>query len=268
MKKVRRLLKTSIICGTIVLMFGCEEATKTADKVVADVEEKVQSELTKDNEILLSVKNGTLTNYPNLKIDDAFSEFFSSPTWKYFQAETGEHVVEFTGYCEYVGKEVKAKLQFLVEEGKESFEIGALEFNEVPQNELTKMALISTIYEGNVTQQETTTENITSNTEDSSNNLIEIVKYGYSYDFEGGDVIGDILSEERFENGNWYLNQNGEVVFNGDFIGEIFPEEASNLEFTFIEAADKTYGISSILYNGELVPAENHEIILELFNEV
>lgn len=244
-------------------MVGCEEATKTAEKVVEDVEGKVQSELTKDNEILLSVKNGTLMDHPDIKIDDAFTNFFSSPTWKYFQAETGEDVVEFTGYCEYAGKEVKAKLQFLVEEGKETFEIGALEFNEVPQNELMKVGLLAAIYEGDVTEQEVNTEN--ANAEEANIDLIEIVQYGYSYDFEDGNTIGDILSEARFENGNWFLNENGEVVFNGDFNGEIFPDEASNLEFTFIEAADKTYGISSILYNGELVPADNHEIILELF---
>lgn len=182
LRKVRRFITNGLIVGSICLLIGCEEATKTADKVVADVEEKVQAEMTKDNEILLSVKNGTLTNYPDIKIDDAFTNFFSSPTWKYFQAETGEHVVEFTGYCTYVEKEVKAKLQFLVEEGEESFEIGALEFNEVPQNELNKLALLAAIYEDETLDEVNTAEEkeITESTPtESIKNLQSFEKWSY-----------------------------------------------------------------------------------------
>jgi len=181
-RKIRKFLKTSLIVGIILMVVGCEVDTETADKVVADVEEKVKSEMTKDNEILLSVKNGTLTDYPNIKIDDAFTKFFTSPTWKYFQAETGEHVVEFTGYCTYVEKEVKAKLQFLVEEGKGNFEIGALEFNEVPQNEFNKLALIAAIYEDeslveeNIVEEE---EMIESTSAESFLNLQSFEKWSY-----------------------------------------------------------------------------------------
>ena len=133
---------------SFLLLAGCEEASETAKKVTDEVEEAVQAEATKDNEFVLSVQEGSLSSYPDVKMKDAFARFFSSPKWKYFQAESGEHVVEFTGYCTYMEKKVKAKLQFIVEEGKETFEIGALEFNEVPQNELTKAALIQAIYEG------------------------------------------------------------------------------------------------------------------------
>ena len=143
-------LKRVTILGvslSFLLLVGCEEASETAKKVTNDVEEAVQAEATKDNEFVLSVKEGSLSSY-DVKFKDAFANFFSSPTWKYFQAETGEQVVEFTGYCTYMEKKVKAKLQFIVEEGKESFEIGALEFNDVPQNELITAALIQAIYEG------------------------------------------------------------------------------------------------------------------------
>ncbi|PLR95870.1 hypothetical protein [Bacillus sp. T33-2] len=144
-------LKRLTILGVslcFLLLVGCEEASETAKKVTDEVEEAVQAEATKDNEFVLSVKEGSLSSHPDVKIKDAFANFFSSSTWKYFQAETGERVVEFTGYCTYMEKKVKAKLQFIVEEGKESFEIGALEFNDVPQNDLTKAALIQAIYEG------------------------------------------------------------------------------------------------------------------------
>ena len=45
-------------------------------------------------------------------------------------------------------KKVKAKLQFIVDEEMDAFKIGALEFNEVPQNDLMIAALIEAGYEG------------------------------------------------------------------------------------------------------------------------
>ncbi|MED0665952.1 hypothetical protein P4T04_06425 [Bacillus badius] len=137
----------SLIFVGILLAAGCEEAAETAEKVSKDVDDALQAEATKDNEYLLSVQNGSLTDYPDVTLKDAFGQFFSSPKWKYFQADTGEHVVEFTGYCTYMEKKVKATMQFVVEEGNEQFEIGALDFNEVPQNELVKSALLQKIYE-------------------------------------------------------------------------------------------------------------------------
>ena len=144
-------LKRLTIVGvslSFLLLVGCEEAAETTKKVTEEVEEAVQAEVTKDNEFVLSVKEGSLSSHPDVKVKDAFDTFFSSPTWKYLQAETGEHVVEFTGYCTYMEQKVKAKLQFIVEEGKESFEIGALAFNDVPQNDFTIAALIEAVYEG------------------------------------------------------------------------------------------------------------------------
>jgi hypothetical protein len=146
MGNFRKTILVSLLAGSLTLA-GCEGAAETVNKAADEVEETIQAEATKDNEFVLSVKGGTLQDYPEISIEEAFANFFSSPTWKYFQAETGEHVVEFTGYCTYMEKKVKAKLQFLVEEGVETFEIGALEFNEVPQNNFTKAALLEAIYE-------------------------------------------------------------------------------------------------------------------------
>ncbi|MBE4907866.1 hypothetical protein IMZ08_07340 [Bacillus luteolus] len=168
MLELKRLILGSLVIGSMLLTVGCEEAKETAQKVANDVEEKIQAEATKDNEFLLSVKGGQLNSYPDIIIEEAFNSFFSSPTWKYFEAETGEHVVEFTGYCFYMEKKVKAKLQFLVVEGVDSFEIGALEFNDVPQNELTKIELIKAIYEDNVFTNEDVTDTSVNNTESES----------------------------------------------------------------------------------------------------
>lgn len=71
----------------------------------------------KDNEHVLAVKNGHFKAYVNQPIGETFSKFFSDNTWKYFKAQSGEDIVEFTGYMMYRDTKVKARLQFIV--GKE-----------------------------------------------------------------------------------------------------------------------------------------------------
>lgn len=147
MKKIKKIIFSGLLLTIACFFVGCEDATETTKKITEDVNDSVQQITTKDNEFVLSVKEGTLEDYPDIIIEKAFSNFFSSPKWKYFQAEEGEQVVEFTGYCTYAEEKVKAKLQFIVGEDTDTFEIGALAFNEVPQNELNKIALIKAVYE-------------------------------------------------------------------------------------------------------------------------
>lgn len=86
-------------------------------------------------------------SYPECEYGDVFDEFFGSPTWKYFEADTGEQVVEFTGYCIYQDVEVKARLQFILDMENETFESGAMSFNDVPQLELITTAMIQKAFE-------------------------------------------------------------------------------------------------------------------------
>ena len=74
-------LKRLTIVGvslSFLLLVGCEEAAETTKKVTEEVEEAVQAEVTKDNEFVLSVKEGSLSSYPDVKVKDAFDAFFSS----------------------------------------------------------------------------------------------------------------------------------------------------------------------------------------------
>lgn len=145
-KKYLQLSFIIILSCMIFILTGCNDAMDTTKKITNNVVEKVQSEVTKDNPFVVSVKEGHLSSYPNSAIGQAFKDFFSSPTWKYFEAESGENVVEFTGHCTYAGQEVKAKMQFIVDKNNGSFEIGALSFNDVPQNQLIKIALLEAVY--------------------------------------------------------------------------------------------------------------------------
>ena len=75
-------LKRLTIVGvslSFLLLVGCEEAAETTKKVTEEVEEAVQAEVTKDNEFVLSVKEGSLSSYPDVKVKDAFAHFLFFP---------------------------------------------------------------------------------------------------------------------------------------------------------------------------------------------
>ena len=131
----------SIICACVLACSatGCQEATEISDQV--------QNVVDKEDEHVVGVKNGYPSAIPDITYGQAFENFFGSPTWKYFEGENGEQVVEFTGYCTYQDVKVKARMQFLLSEDGKSFETGALSFNDVPQSTLIANGLVYKAFE-------------------------------------------------------------------------------------------------------------------------
>ncbi|MBS4174253.1 cell division site-positioning protein MapZ family protein [Bacillus sp. FJAT-49736] len=191
MKYIKSLILLGMILGSVLFAVGCDDSSDTAKKVKDDLNDTIQSVANKDNKYVLFVKNGNLNGYPDVTVGDAFANFFSSPKWKYFKADSGEQVVEFTGFCTYMDKEVKAKLQFIVYDDSDQFDIGALEFNEVPQNALTRAALIKAVYE----EQETGTDDDT--TAQSSQSDSDYSENAY----EWAPGVKEKFEEDLLENG-------------------------------------------------------------------
>lgn len=139
-QKRKEVVIVALLCVMLssFLLMGCDKK---------DVADKVQNIVDANDEHVQGVKNGHPKVMPDITYGEAFESFFSNPTWKYFESTDGEDVVEFTGRCEYQKKEVKARLQFILDKDGESFEQGALEFNDVPQNALITSALIYKAFE-------------------------------------------------------------------------------------------------------------------------
>jgi hypothetical protein len=134
-----------------------------AEAVVDDVKDQVSNVVQADDENVLAVKGGTNSNYPGITYEEAFESFFAYPTWKYFKGTQdgpdddgdGEpdytiddiDVVEFTGNCTYSDVEVKALIQFELDNDAGTFKASYLSFNDVPQSSLMLNALLSTVFE-------------------------------------------------------------------------------------------------------------------------
>ena len=135
--------KICMMLGLCLTLTGCNAAPSASREVADQVANVVQAE----EEHVLMVKNGYPQSYPDCPYGKVFDEFFGSPTWTYFKGESGEDVVEFTGYCTYREAEVKARLQFILNVSEGTFESGALSFNDVPQVELITVSMIEKAFQ-------------------------------------------------------------------------------------------------------------------------
>jgi len=93
------------------------------------------------------VKSGSPDLYPDITYEEAFHAFFDKPHWKYFEAGTGEDIVEFTGNCLYYDAKVKATIQFVLDYKNNTFELKYLDFNDLAQNEWEAYGMITTVFE-------------------------------------------------------------------------------------------------------------------------
>lgn len=93
------------------------------------------------------VKNGFNKSYKYITYGEAFETFFYESTWQYFEAKTGEHVVEFSGICDGEEGKIRTKMQFIVHLKEGTFEVVAMTFNEVPQNPLMISGLLEKVFE-------------------------------------------------------------------------------------------------------------------------
>lgn len=124
---------------------------------VNDIKDQVANITQQDEPHVLSVKNGHPNSYPDKTYGEYFEKFFGSPTWKYYigtreDDENKYDTVEFTGYCTYMDVEVKALIQFTLNDNDDTFEVNYLSFNDVPQNMLTLSALLSKVFEDDLSE--------------------------------------------------------------------------------------------------------------------
>ncbi len=103
--------------------------------------------LMSDQQVINSVKEGKLNNYPNKTVGKAFDDFLGSPVWTEFTADSGEHVVQVKGKCTYLNEPVTLIVQFLYNEDDNTFSLYTMTINDVPQNRLMQIGLLSAVYD-------------------------------------------------------------------------------------------------------------------------
>lgn len=211
--------------------------------VSKEIEDQVTNAVQEDNEYVLSVKKGHPVSYPNKTYEEAFKNFFGSPTWKYFLGtvegsdENGDgkpdykkdnvDIVEFTGYFTYNDVEVKARIQFTLDTDSNTFTATYLAFNDVPQNMLMLTSLIDTAFTDGEVESSTSNNQSYDVNLPSDNNDYDYTDHNDYYDYGSLDFVG------KYEGSNGYT-----IIFNA---------------YTSVEPGKKEIGNVGIYLDGELI---------------
>ncbi|SCY48153.1 hypothetical protein [Lysinibacillus fusiformis] len=100
-----------------------------------------------DHEYIDIVKEGYLENFSDVTVRNAFNYAFFEPYWRYYQAKTGEQVVELSGGITFQDEKGHAILQFVVDEQTTQFSLSAMKFNEKVLNAEQKQKLVGMVYQ-------------------------------------------------------------------------------------------------------------------------
>lgn len=92
------------------------------------------------------VREGSFSSYPNVKIGDAFDQFFADEEWKSFESDKGQRIVDFKGRLQYRGEDADFHMQFILYKD-DSFEVEYAAINDKPLNLLLYGALIEKVME-------------------------------------------------------------------------------------------------------------------------
>lgn len=250
-KKAKAQLPTLIFRG-LMITFGVITLISIAWAQIEDTADneagKSSSVLEYENEHVTAVKNGSPFTYPDKTYGESFEKFFGSPEWKYFlgtkegldenndgipdSTEENVDVVEFTGYCTYHDVEVKALLQFTLNQENGTFEATYLSFNEVPQNNFMLAELLETVFTNG--DPETSADNNTANMNEATNESnavdyftcyqpiiaqipISAVQFKYClYDLDKDGIMELIVENEEVAGGfraDIYTIENNQPVF-------------------------------------------------------
>lgn len=92
------------------------------------------------------VKTGSMSSYPNVPVGKAINAFLSNPQWVAVQGNDGNNYVNVKGGASMQGKPVRVHLQFRVDSKAQTFQVNALEVNELPQNGFMAIGLMNAIF--------------------------------------------------------------------------------------------------------------------------
>ncbi|MEF2965848.1 DUF4339 domain-containing protein [Paenibacillus sp. M1] len=92
------------------------------------------------------VKDGTLNSYPNKTVSQMVDNYFLNSKWEAFVADDRNTYINVTGEITYQGENTQVLMQFKLN-NDDSFELYALEFNDVPQDMTTYTVLMNSMYD-------------------------------------------------------------------------------------------------------------------------
>lgn len=242
-----------------------EDTSETDDAMdhFSDAVDQLIDAVQNEDENIMGVKLGTTSNYPGVTYGDAFDEFFAKPKWEYFKGlqegpdDDGDgkpdytnedvDVVEFTGYCTYMDVEVKALIQFTLDNEGGTFEATYLSFNEVPQSTMMLYGLVSKAFESYMEEHGMTVDGTS---DASSQNSIDYLK----------NVNRSAVRIEPWEIAGYYGGDYGQSTADLSIYSSPEGEEMGNARI-YLDSEIGVYGGNE--YAGTLVEIDDNIYLLQ-----
>lgn len=134
---------TFILAGSMLsLLTGCKEVNEVLDTV----DDQVGSILHSDDSEVLFIKDASHVGNAKITYEDVLENYFHNTTWNHFEGEKGEKIVEFTGYFRRDGKDLKFRMQFLLDKDGKTFREGAMTVNDLQLSELEATCIMTTLF--------------------------------------------------------------------------------------------------------------------------
>lgn len=254
--QMKKRMAVLLVLGCVGVLAGCgeisdkdvKELSDTTKDVVKEVADQTANIRDSEEEHVLSVKGGHPESYPNATYGKAFEDFFAYPTWKYFKGtkegsdedgdgkpdteEENVDIVEFTGYCTYQDVEVKALIQFTLNDDN-TFTATYLSYNDVPQNNLMLWGLLEKVfedYEGETEVKTAQNEETSANEDELLEEFIDLLcSYSDPPDCEGEEL--QAYFENEYE--QWKENSQDSRIYMGDDGHLKLKEDVSELTGTW-----------------------------------
>ena len=264
--RVKKVI-AGVMLSTVIVLSGCsadisesdiKDISETAEKIGEEVVDQTVNIANSEEEHVLMVKNGYTNSYPDITYADAFEGFFAYPTWKYFVGtkegpdEDGDGVadytqenvdiVEFTGYCTYQEAEVKALIQFTLEQEAGTFTATYLSFNGVPQNNLMLYTILEKAFEEAAGTTETT---------ENSDSATEVAENTYTQ-----EDSNDSLYEQMFRDEQQIATEEISGAYVGINSAGCSLSVYSSVDDVAVGKIEWTY--NDYCYSGEMIPVDTN----------
>ena len=135
---------TFILAGSMLsLLTGCKEVNEVLDTVGDQVGNILHSD---DSEVLYVKEYSPAGVPPQITYEKVFEKYFHNTTWNYFKGKNDEKVVEFTGYYRRDKKDLKFRMQFLLDEDGEVVQEGKMTVNDIELADVEREYIVKKLF--------------------------------------------------------------------------------------------------------------------------
>ena len=102
---------------------------------------------------VVMVRKGSFSECPSVTVEETVNSFMGSPSWEAGMADDGQRYINIEGDITFLDEDVRALMQFRIDEKNDSFELNAIELDGVPSPHFMASELILAMCDSVISEQ-------------------------------------------------------------------------------------------------------------------